>query len=297
MYSSHSTAQTIAAAASVKSEAPTVTIKHFAPAGAGLARIVAEVVHTAASRANPKLVMQALRDRFDGRIAAVAGSLQVADKGPVSDTITGIVSAVREAVAIGGDSDMKPFRAIASNMYLDEEDRMWTLNKTPGGSLMVRSNGIDDDTSLLNMLTAVASAPATSLHSQQMMAVASAVRDSVEGGDYITYVNANNEIAHGFLVAIASYEEGSADPVAIVLPHGEGAEAETISLNAITDVQEVDQEQIPEMGEDEQMQIAIAAARDGLNLDHMLDYYRRLFAHAPQYYQQIDQRIRSHAFA
>lgn len=297
MYSSNSSAQTIAAAASIKTDAPTLTIKHFAPAGAGLARVVAEVVHTAASRANPKLVVQAMRDRFEGRIAAVAGSLKIMEKGPVSDTLTGIVSVVREAVAIGGEKDMKPFRAVASNMYLDEEGSMWTLNKTDGGSLMVRSTGIDDDTALLSMLTSVSSSPATSMQGQQMAAVASAVRNSAEAGDYITYVNANNELAHGFLVVIASYEEGNEEPMGVVLPHGENADAETINLNAITDVQEIDEEQIPELPEDEQVQIAVAAARDALNLDHMLDYYRRLFAHAPAYYQQIDQRIRSHAFA
>ena len=298
MYSSHSSAQTIAAAASIKTDAPTVKVKHFAPAGAGLARIVAEVVHTAASRANPKLVTQALRDRFEGRIAAVAGSLKSVDKGPVSETFTGIVSVVREAVAIGGDKDMKPFRAVASNMYLDEEGSMWTLSKTAGGSLMVRSTGIDDDASLISMLASVSSSPATSMQGQQMAAIASSVRDSAEGGDYITYVNANNEISHGFLVAVATVEEaGEEQHMGIVLPYGENAEAESISLNAITEVQEVEDDNIPELPEEQQVQIAVAAARDALNIDHMLDYYRRLFAHAPEYYQQIDQRIRSHAFA
>lgn len=284
---------TAAAIDAVKSDQPTVEIQHYAPAGSGLARFVGRVIHTAKSRADDSLVLKAIRDRFDGRMCAVAGSVQVVDKGPVSDTVTGVLSVVRESIAVASSEDMNGFRAIASNMFLDEEDRMWTLNKTEAGSLLIRSNGIDDDQALLGMLHAVASSAATSMQAQQLAAVASSVKNQIEAGKFASYVNVNNELATGFIVAVASDENSSQ---VVILP-GADAEAESVDANAVVEVQDVPNDVLPSLSEDEQIQISIAASRGAVNIEMMLDYYRKVFGHRPDYYDQLAQRIRSHAFA
>ena len=54
---------------------------------------------------------------------------------------------------------------------------------------------------------------------------------------------------------------------------------------------------LPELSSDEQVQISIAASRGAVNLDMMIDYYRKVFGHSAQFFDQFVQRLRSHQFA
>ncbi len=292
MYKSQSSTQTAAALDSLKSDLPTVNIQHYAAAGAGLARITANVVHTAASRKDPSLVSRALRDKFNGQLQAVAGSLKIADTGPVSETITGLVSCVRESIAVASSDDMKGFTAVAANMYLDDEERMWTLNTTAAGQLMVRTTGIDDDQALIGLLNAVASSAPTSSENVRLSAIASSVRAQVEGGKLVSYVNGNNEL--GFGVVVATDADSDA---AVVLPYEKGSDAEQISVNAVTEVHETPNEVLPDLTEDEQIQIAVASGRGAVDLEMLLDYYRKMFIRNPEYFEEFARRLRSHVFA
>lgn len=272
-----------------KAGLPVIDLKHFAVAGSGLARIVANVVHTDASRQNPELVTQAIAKKFENQLQAVAGSIHVVDSGPLTDTITGVLGVQRETIAVNGSDNLKGFKAVASNMYLDDEDRMWTLNTTAAGNLLVRANGVEDDAALLNMLSAVASAAQTSTESVNLRAVASSVRQSLAAGQYVSYVNVNNVLAHGYIVAMAG------DETALVLAPGQ-EEAETINVNAVVASHEISDEVLLDLDEDEKTQIAIASARGAVPIEAMVDYYRRVFIRSPEYFQQFEQRLRGHAF-
>jgi hypothetical protein len=274
----------------VRSDAPIVEIQHYALAGSGLARVIAKVVHTAASRANPKLVYDAIRAKFDNRMMAVAGSMHVEDKGPVSETISAVLATVRESFAVNEGQQLNGFKAIASNMFLDDEDKMWTLNKTESGSLMVRSTGIDDDQSLLGMLHAVASSAASSSESKRLAAVASSLRNSLEGGQYVSFVNNNNQMQRGFIVATAMDD----DNAVVVLPFGE-TEAQQISKSAITDIHNTDQVQFPEIPEDEKIQVAVAASSGRLDIETIIDYYRRVYGHNEEYFAKLEALLREAA--
>lgn len=273
-----------------KSGMPVVEIQHYAAAGAGLARFVARVVHTAASRANPQLIAESLKSKFNGQLQAVAGSVNVVDRGPVSETITGMLSVVRESVAIASSEDLKGFTAVAANMYLDDEERMWTLNTTTAGNIMVRTTGIDDDQALVGLLHAVASSTATSGESQRMSALASAVRSKVEGGKFVSYVNQHNELVQGFIVAVASDDA----ELAVALPVD--GEPEQININAVTEVHNISDDVLPELSEDEQIQVAVASARGSVNIDMILDYYKKVFVRSPDYFAEFAKRVRGHQF-
>ncbi len=271
---------------------PTVEIKHFALAGSGLARIVARVVHTAKSRVDANLVRSAIAKKFDNQLEAVAGSFSLKDRGPVSDVITGLVTPRREAIAVASSADMNGFRAIAGNMFLDEEDRIWSLNKTAAGSLLVRTTGIDDDSTLLGMLTATASSVINGKEEREMIATASAVRNNVVGGSYVTFVNANNLVDHGYILATAN---DNGNEVAAVLPAG-ADEAQEISVNAVIDVHEISPK-MPQFSEEEEMQQNVAVASGRVNLDMLLDYYKKVFAADPSYYEQFATRLKEYSFA
>lgn len=273
-----------------KAGLPTLEIQHFAVAGAGLARVVAKVIHTEQSRANPELVRQAFANKFDGNMVAVAGSVRQLDRGPLTSTISGVLSVQRETVAVASDADMKPFRALASNMYLDDEDRMWSLNKTAAGNLMVRSTGIDDDHALIGMLQAVATAAPTTQESVRLRAVASSVAENLQPGDYASFVNANNAMDHGYIVAMAG------DGTALVKTQHGPEDGEIINVAAVVETHELPEDVLPELSQDEQMEVAVAAARGTVSIDQMLDYYRRVFIRSSDYFEKFADRLRNHAF-
>lgn len=280
-----------AAVQAVKSDKPVVEIKHFAPAGSGIARVVANVIHTAASRANPNLIGEVLREKTQNRLTAVAGSFRTVDEGPLSSVITGVLAFNRESIAIASSEDLQGFTAVASNMFMDVEDRMWNLHKTESGSLLVRSTGIDDDQELVGLLASLSSSPQTSGESRQLSATASSVRNRIAGGQYVSFVNANNMLAQGFVVVTA------ADSDDVVVLTDEKAEPEAIKANAITEIHDLGQDapQV-ELTEQEQVDVAVASAAGRITLDMMVDYYRRMFAASPEYFEMFKSRLLSHAF-
>lgn len=276
---------------------PVVNILTFDLAGNGMARVLCSVNHAGDSRENHDKVAAALRARLGGKMEAVAGSFTSLDKGEYQEQITGIVSVVKEAMPFT-KQNLEGFKAVAANMFMDEEEHMWVVRKSAAGDLVVKTTGIDDDMSLVKLLNDSCSGQ-TSISSvtdhRRMVAQASALSDSVKGGDFISYVNMNNEIACGFVVATAEDEAKPGQTDAVVLP-ANGGEEELINTKAVTEIH--DQREFPEheISEDEAVDAAVASARGSVNLATLLDYYKRVYARRPAFYAEFAKRIKAHAF-
>lgn len=269
---------------------PVVDIKHFAPAGSGLARIVASVVHTSESRENPSLVLSSLRKKFDNRLCGIAGSFKSLDLGPVTEVISGVVSVVKESVAVKPGDELKGFRAMAANMFMDDEANMWQLKKTTSGDLLVRSTGIEDDEALLSVLRSCSSAGSITSESRAMASFSSEMAAKVEGGDYISFVNANESISQGFVVAKTD------DDRLVVLAHNTACE-EIISTAAVVDIHSTEGFPLPKLSEQDQMNLAVATASGQIDLQGMLDYYKQIYSSDPSFYEKFAAQINSHVFA
>lgn len=267
---------------------PVVEIRSYSLAGKGLARVLIDVTHTEHSRKDHNLVANALRSRLNGKMAAVAGTFNVVESGEFTERLVGIVSVVRDVIPATPEA-MKGFRATASNMFMDEEQDMWVLRKTEAGQILVRTTGIDDDLTLINLLDSVSSAGSiTPSDMRRLSAVCSAVPESVQGGDFVTYVNADNTLSHGFVVATAEENQ------AVVLPTDDDEE-QVIDKNSIVEVHDQAEFPVYEPTKEEQIDQVTAAAR-GLNLNQLLDYYRRVYARNPAFYQLFATRVRNHTF-
>jgi hypothetical protein len=186
---------------------------------------------------------------------------------------------------------MNGFKAVASNMFMDDEKDMWVLRKTEAGGLLVKTTGIDDDMSLVGMLDAVASDGfRNSPEFGRMTAMASSIEHAVAGGDFVSYVNNDNRVVCGFVVASV---EGTDEIVA--LPVG-ATEGETIKKAAVTEIHaQTDFPQHQPTGEEE-AETVVAAARGAIDLNFILDYYKKVYARSPQYFDMLAQRFQSHQF-
>lgn len=276
--------------AGARAKEPVVEIKSYALAGAGMARVVLEVTHNSASRENAQTIVQALNKKLQGRMAAVAGSFQSLERSMFTERLTGVVSVVRQAISAEGD--MKGFRAVASNMFMDDEKDMWVLRKTQAGQILVKTTGIDDDITLANMLESVSSVTASSNTGEhnRMVAQASAVSGQAEAGDFVSYVNADNMLVQGYVVAGVQ----DSDDLVILAT---GAEVEDmVNRVAVTEIHE--QAEFPAVDEtkEEAVETVVAAARGGIDLNFLLDFYKKVYARNPAFYQMFATRLKNHAF-
>jgi predicted lysophospholipase L1 biosynthesis ABC-type transport system permease subunit len=130
---------------------------------------------------------------------------------------------------------------------------------------------------------------------RQMVAHASAVANAVTGGDFVSYVNSNNEVGCGFVVATASDEATPDVTTAIILPV-DGEDEELVNTKAITEIHPTEGFPAVETTQQENVDIAVSSARGTTSLQTILDYYKRIYARSPKFYQMFASRLKAHAF-
>jgi hypothetical protein len=276
------------AVARARTADPVVEIQNYVIAGDGRARVMIEVTHNEASRKDANVIASALKTRLGGKLEAVAGSFKSLEKGRYTERLVGVVAAVRQAIPFS--EGMNGFKAVASNMFMDDEKDMWVLRKTEAGGLLVKTTGIDDDMSLIGMLDACASDGfRNSPEYGRMAAMASSIEKSVEGGNFVSYVNNDNRVVCGYVVASV---DGGDDIV--VLPVG-ATEGETIKKAAVTEIHQAEFPEYVQSG-DEEAATVVAAARGNIDINFILDYYKKVYARNPAFYDAFAQRLQSHQF-
>jgi hypothetical protein len=269
---------------------PTVTVLGYALAGEGLARVIVDVAHNRFSREDHNLVSESLSKMFDNHLAPVVGSFMSLDKAPYTERIAGIVRVNTQSVPM---SAAKDFRSVSSNIFMDDEDKMWVLRKTEAGDILVKNTGIEDHESLRGLLDVVCSS-GYSLSSEFNTSVSSIkkMQSEVQGGSYIQYVSAlSTETKFGFVVA--STDDGKL----IVLPSdGSAEEGEVVEQEAVVSNHDTDEMPDVETSEQEKMDEAVSVSRGVVGISVLLDYYKKVFARSPKFYAEFAKRVKGHAF-
>lgn len=272
---------------------PTVTVLGYALAGEGLARVIAEVTHNRHSREDHNMVSESMSKIFDNKLMAVCGSFKSVDKAPYTERIEGVVRVNTQSVAF--QEGMKGFRSVSSNIFMDDEEKMWALRKTEAGDILVKGTGIEDHESLRGLLDVVCSG-GYSLSSEYKKANASlsAKQAQVSGGDFIEFVSASSgTVNFGFVVAS---DEQAGKLIVLPIDAAPESEGEVVEKAAVVESFDTESFPEPEMSEQEQMDTAVCAARGVVDLSTLLDYYRKVFARSPAFYAEFAKRARAHAF-
>lgn len=273
-----------------ESKAPTVTVMGYALAGEGLARVTVEVAHNKHSREDHSLVSESLSKTFENQMIAVSGSFRSVDKAPYTERVVGMMRVNTQSVPAEA---AKGFRSVSSNIFMDDEDKMWVLRKTEAGDILVKNTGIEDHASLLGMLNVVChSGHSLSSEFKLSESKVSEMQSHVQGGSFVQYVSAlDAQTKFGFVVASA--EDGKL----IVLPQdGTADEGEVVEREAVVSDENIDEAPEPELSEQEKMDQAVSISRGVVGIDTLLSYYKKVFAHSPSYYEEFAKRVRSHSF-
>ena len=272
---------------------PSVKMLGYVLAGEGLARVVAEVTHTRASREDHNLVSESMSKIMENKMICVSGSFKSVDKAPYTERIEGVIRVNTQAVAF--DEGMKGFRSVSSNIFMDDEEQMWTLRKTEAGDILVKGTGIEDHDSIRGLLDVVCSGGySLSSEYKKVVAALSTMQSRVQGGDFVSYVSSlSGELTCGFVVA-----SDSENSKLIVLPVDAQAdnEGEVIEKDAVVQSFNTDDFPEPEMSEQEQMDQAVCTARGVISISTLLDYYKKVFQRSPAFYQEFAKRVRAHSF-
>lgn len=278
---------------------PHVRIRDYVALSNDSARIFAEV--TGEARNNELAVSEALSLMLQNRLHSVAGSFCVLAANGISNYVTGIVTATRETVAIdnvestssdASGSTNNGFRCLSGNMYIDTEDKLWTLRATDAGKLLIRSDSLDDIEAMEQLMASVSSAAApgtispygdteVSSREQYEMAIS-----CVEGGDFIDFVcPVSGEVRFGVVVASVVEEETEEDQNTLVVLASDSETSVQVKRQSIVDVH------ADVSIEDDTAYDSISGS---INIESLVEYYRSMFRRNAAYFAEFEKRLRAH---
>lgn len=258
---------------------------HAMPAGNNIVRVVGDV----SKNISFDELQSSIREQ-NPRLTAIAGSFVTLNDAKYTATIEGLACIQQESVVLT-DMNRDDFKAVASNMYMDEDEKLWSLRRTEAGDILINANAADEYTVMSSLMQSVASAkdPQLSSRLDSLMSANNEVRDALEGGDLVFYaVAGTSEPAMGFVVCDIQNEAGVDQGLAVVSINGEEDQISRGQVISAVASQELD-------CDDEQDAIEAVAAGN-ISYEFARDYYKRMFMRSPQYFEAFWSRFKSHAF-
>lgn len=223
----------------------------------------------------------------DREYMSVSGASAVIEEGRTHTFVRTILARTQDVKDIGEVSEM---RALSKNMYMDKNERMWSIRRSESGQdVLVRNQDINDNAELLSLIRSNSSASPESLRSAlpqiaHAYHMHNAALEQAQGGDMVSYVSESGELKVGFIAATVS------DDNSCMIVNADGSEATITSMSmvAVLNGDEIPENQFPEVDS--------LSTAGGVSVDHLLDYYAQVFRYSPEYYEELAARIRNHTF-
>lgn len=227
-----------------------------------VARVVVSLSNTNVSE---EAVYASIAETLQGQFAPVIGSFRPVANGK-QPTFVGFVAASRQMIG-ENDPRFKSLRPLTAGIMLDpEDDTVWNLHKGEAGTFVLREGAED-------MGKVLETAKVRQTNAPKLSEIASAA----QAGDYISFVDAKAGcLRHGFVVA--SFED---DTLSVIT-------AEDEDMTTIDDEQVVDAVAFDEEDEKELQEVSrVVKANFDSNLLSQAEYYKQLYAFAPDYLEKV----------
>lgn len=264
--------------------APAITVQKVTPINEKYARVTGTIRATATAEQLRNAVT-----RLGDRLCAVAGSFVKVNKTGMAHTVEGIVTVHQERIALTPEI-RDNFKAVSSSMYLDEEEKIWNLKRTPAGEILIRAAVGDEDTLLSNMLQSVASSSPQSRDVHRQASECDASRASIQGGDLALFVGSEGTPVMGFVVAAVANADGTDAGLSMV-------------TRSMEDVELIDRNQVVAFVAGSELELqkddAVKALASGgrVDMDFIANYYRQVFMRDTAYFEKFMERFNAHVFA
>lgn len=252
-----------------------------------IATVVA-TVQGLASMSSQDEILVALSAATGHKMSAIAGSVvMMGEYGPNEGIFRAAMVPATEALDASAAGNMT---ALSSNMFMDRSEKLWALRGSGDQSVLVRSVS-EDPNELLDMMASCSSNYAVEAARDPILrksceAFAASI-SAVEGSDIVAFVNESSAVDVGFVSHITRSAAGE-ETLTIASMSGD---AHDISREAILSV-------IPSANIEYSDDVILSQSAANVNpTKQLLDYYRRVFGHAPEYYKKLATIIRGHSFA
>lgn len=277
----HARNNVTAAIRTVRKGGPELNLRRAtACAGNKFARITGTILATASATD----IAAAVR-KLNGKLSPIEGTFVTVASDGTTKTIEGVVGLLQERIVLS-DENRAQFESIASNMYLDSEERLWSAKKTDAGEILIKSHAGDDLEVMKGLMQCVASSTTWERETSVATANLGTARNEVEGGDLITYVNHDGRVTMGF--ALASVYETEESTASVLLVVDRENDMEQIDRNLVVACVKAADIEADETAEFE------AVAAGSLSIERIREYYRKMFIRRPEYFEKFWARFTSH---
>lgn len=238
-----------------------------------LARVVLSMTGNYNDRFELKTAIAKL---FNNLASPVENSFRWANRNGDIKSVVGYVRSNNEVREFNDKQDSQKYRAVASNLLMDNEDKtLWEVKSGSNDSKYLTRKGNEDLSELVHLATSYRTA---SPKLTQLASAAPAAKEVVGFVDRTT-----EEMRYGFVVESGVQAKGKVTVVAT-----DNDEAVDVPEEDVVDVYELDPE--------ESAQLSTTAA-NGLSKEAMIEYYKKAYSYSPEYIQEIIKMIEQHAFA
>lgn len=278
----HTRNNVTAALRDLASQAPNFQVQRVTPIGSRFARVLG----TISAKATPDQVMAAVR-KLNPHATPVKGSFVSIASNGLTMSLEGIVGVLDERIVLS-ETNRDSFTAVAANMYMDEEERLWSLKKTDAGDILIKSHANDEMEIMNGLMACVASTNTGVQEALPASAQLAGQRAQIQGGDLMTYVSPTaGHLVMGFAVAAAVNEAGEDQGLVAVSQDGTTEQIDRMLVVAYAQGADVESDDTAELE-------AVASGRPSMEM--IREYYRKVFIRSPAYFEKFWSRFSSHAF-
>lgn len=215
-----------------------------------------------------------------GKVTPVADSFTVLASNAVSDLVTGFVVPLKTCKSF--DAKDTTMRAMAGNMFMDEEEHLWKLQKTEAGDVLVRSHvdNADEIRVMMQSLCSTVPAAVTQEYENIIGQHQKSVGEIPAASD-VLYVDPDTQkVTAGVIIAVV---DDVPNTVAVAGADGSCA----ISRDLIVCATAFDGLEDAEAKE-------LEAQATSFTIADITEYYRKVFQRRPEYFEAFMSRWRSH---
>lgn len=231
-------------------------------------------------------VAAAISESTNREFMSVSGSITLLES---TNTETFLRCIMAQTKDIKPASEATTMTALSANMYMDASEQLWSLKANAGNDILVRSSDLNNSEELLEMIASCSSVrgfqdglrskyPAIyKKHEAHMAELATA-----SGGDMVSFVS--ESATHvGFIAA----QVQDVDKFSYLVVDNAG-EQHSISCDQIVALMDGSNlTEFPDVG---------VSMSSSIDVNKLVDYYKRVFSYNPEYYDRIENIIRQHAF-
>lgn len=240
-----------------------------------------------ASMSSSDEILAALSEASGHKMTALSGSIVMMEERGKNEGIFRAMMA--PATEILPASDAGRMTALSSNIFMDASEKLWALRTSGDQSVLVRSVS-EDPNELADMMASCSSSHiSVELGRDPILRKAceayAASLSAAEGSDIVSFVREDRAVDVGFVAYVSKSAEGE-EKLAIQNMDGECFEVPRESLVAVMPSTNIN---YPD--------VHLSQSGQASSSKLLLDYYRRVFGHAPEYFKRLSEIIRGHSFA